>query len=117
MKVAWKEHYKRLLNVKFPWNPENLLEVTLIQLRAHSVMITKAISRMRLVEMLKPVGEVGAVLVPDLIVAIIAEGKIPSNWQESYIVSLYTGKGDALNRGNYRGLKLINKYSRCWSEL
>ena len=33
--------------------------------------------------------------------------KIPSDWQESYIVSLYKGKSDALNRGNYKGLNLI----------
>ena len=29
--------------------------------------------------------------------------------QESFLVNLYTGKGDALNRGNYRGLKLIEQ--------
>ena len=33
----------------------------------------------------------------------------PIDWQESYIVSLYKGKGDALNKGNYRGLKLIEQ--------
>ena len=27
----------------------------------------------------------------------------------SFIVNLYWGKGDALNRGNYRGLKLIEQ--------
>ena len=25
-KEAWKEHYKRLLNIEFPWNPEDLSE-------------------------------------------------------------------------------------------
>ena len=60
-------------------------------------------------EMLKPVGEAGAVEVPDLIEDIISEGCIPTDWQESFIVNLYKGKGDALNRGNYRGLKLIEQ--------
>ena len=23
---AWKQHYERLLNVEFPWNPEDLSE-------------------------------------------------------------------------------------------
>ena len=23
-RAAWKEHYERLLNVEFPWNPEDL---------------------------------------------------------------------------------------------
>ena len=60
-------------------------------------------------EMLKPVGEAGAVEVRDLIEDIISEGCIPTDWQESFIVNLYKGKGDALNRGNYRGLKLMEK--------
>ena len=60
-------------------------------------------------EMLKPVGEAGAVEVRDLIEDIISEGCIPTDWQESFIVNLYKGKGDALKRGNYRGLKLIEQ--------
>ena len=60
-------------------------------------------------EMLKPVGEAGAVEVRDLIEDIISEGCIPTDWQESFIVNLYKGKGDALNRGNYTGLKLIEQ--------
>ena len=40
---------------------------------------------------------------------IISEGRIPADWQESFIVNLYKGKGDALIRGNYRGLKLIEQ--------
>ena len=82
-------------------------------------MITKAISKMDsgkaagpsgiVAEMLKPVGESGAIEVHHLIEDIISEGRIPTDWQESYIVKLYKGKGDALNRGNYRGLKLIDQ--------
>ena len=60
-------------------------------------------------ELLKPVGEAGAVEVRDLIEEIISEGCIPTDYQESYIVNLYKGKGDALNRGNYRGLKWIEQ--------
>ena len=60
-------------------------------------------------EMLKPVGESGAIEVRHLIEDIISEGRIPTDWQESYIISLYKGKGDALNTGNYRGLKLMIK--------
>ena len=37
---------------------------------------------------------------------IIKEGRIPSDWNLSYIVSLYKGKGDALFRGSYRDLKM-----------
>ena len=66
-------------------------------------MITKAISKMAsgkaagpsgiVAEMLKPVGESGAIEVHHLIEDIISEGRIPTDWQESYIVNLYKGKG------------------------
>ena len=59
--------------------------------------------------MLKPVGEAGAIEVHALIEDIISEGSIPIEWQESFIVNLFKCKGDALNRGNYMGLKLIEQ--------
>ena len=121
-KEAWREHYERLLNVEFPWNPEDLSEESPVEGPSEPItleMITKAISKMAsgkaagpsgiVAEMLKPVGEAGAVEVRDLIEDIISEGCIPTDWQESFIVNLYKGKGDALNRGNYRGLKLIEQ--------
>ena len=35
-------------------------------------------------------------------------GVIPSDWEDSFIINIYKGKGDALERGNYRGLKLLD---------
>ena len=46
-------------------------------------------------------------VVADLINSIIRDRKVPKDWEESYIINLYKGKGDALVRGNYRGLKLL----------
>ena len=63
-------------------------------------------------KMLKSVGEAGAVMVCDLIEDTISEGCIPTGWQESFIVKLYEGKGDAINRGNYRGLMLIEQVKK-----
>ena len=51
----------------------------------------------------------GASMIRDLAAAIIRDGKIPSDWEQSFIVCLYKGKGDALERGNYRGLKLTEQ--------
>ena len=60
-------------------------------------------------EMLKPVWEACAEEMRNLVENIISEGCIPTDWQESFIVNIYKGKEDALNRGNYRGLKLIEQ--------
>ena len=51
----------------------------------------------------------GASMIRDLAVAIICDGKVPSDWEQSFIVCLYKGKGDALERGNYCGLKLTEQ--------
>ena len=48
----------------------------------------------------------GASMIRDLTAAIIRDGKVSSDWEQSFIVCLYKGKGDALERGNYCGLKL-----------
>ena len=45
-------------------------------------------------------------MITDLATAIIRDGKVPTDWEQCFIVCLYKGNGDALDRGNYRGLKL-----------
>ena len=48
-------------------------------------------------------------MIRDLATVIICDGKVPTDWEQSFIVCLYKGKGDALDRGNYRGLKLTER--------
>ena len=61
------------------------------------------------VEMIRAASDMGASMIRDLTVAIIRDGKVPSDWEQSFIVCLYKGRGDALERGNYRGLKLTEQ--------
>ena len=82
-------------------------------------MVKKAISQMKAgkapgpsdiaVEMVRAAGDMGASMIRDLAAAIIRDGKVPSDWELSFIVCLYKGKGHALERGNYRGLKLTEQ--------
>ena len=111
-----------LLNVEFLWNPGGLSEIYPVEGPSEPIttaMVRKAINKMSLgkaadpsgivAEMLKAAGSSGASMIRDLIEDIIFENRIPSEWQESHIASVYKGKGDALNRSNYRGLKLIDQ--------
>ena len=59
--------------------------------------------------MIRAAGDMGASMIRDLAAAIIRDGKIPSDWEQSFTVCLYKGKGDALERGNYRRLKLTEQ--------
>ena len=119
-KGAWHQHYERLLNVEFPWDKENLPPFDPVQ--GPAVYITKemvvgAVKKLKngkapgpsgvVGEMLKASGDAGIDMLHHLVNAIIRDGSVPVDWQESYIISLYKGKGSALERGNYRGLKLL----------
>ena len=82
-------------------------------------MVKKAISQMKagkapgpsgiMVEMIQAASDMGASMSCYLAAAIIRDGKVPSDWEQSFIVCLYKGKGDALERGNYCGLKLTEQ--------
>ena len=82
-------------------------------------MVKKTISQMKagkapgpsgiVVEMIRAAGDMGASMIRDLAAAIIRDGKVPSDWEQRFIVCLYKGKGDTLERGNYRGLQLTEQ--------
>ena len=82
-------------------------------------LIRKALRKMKcgkaagpsgiIAEMLKAIGEVGIELLTELTEVVFCNGVIPTDWQESFILNLYKGEGDALELGNYQGLKLTNQ--------
>ena len=115
---AWLEHYQRLLN-EFDWDPNHLSDESPLEGPPIPItidLVKKAISQMKagkargssdiVVEMIRAAADKGASMIRDLAAAIIRDGKVPSDWEQSFIVCLYKGKGDALERSNYRGLKL-----------
>ena len=119
---AWLEHYQRLLNAEFDWDPNHLSDESPVEGLPIPItidMVKKDISQMKagkthgpsgiVVEMIRAAGDTGASMIHDLAVAIIRDGKIPSDWEQSFIVCLYKGKGDALDRGSYRDLKLTEQ--------
>ena len=68
-------------------------------------MVKKAISQMKagkapgpsgiVVEMIRAAGDTGAFMIRDLAVAIIRDGMVPSDWEQSFIVCLYEGKSSS----------------------
>ena len=119
---AWLEHYHGLLNAEFDWDPSHLSDESPVEGPPIPItidMVKKAFSQMKagkapgpsgiVVEMIRAAGDMGASMIRDLAAATICDGKVPSDWEQSFIVCLYKGKGDALERGNYRGLKLTEQ--------
>ena len=119
---AWKQHYQYLLNVEFPWDETSLSHIEPSVSPAPFVtanMVLSSIQKMKLgkspgtsnviAEMLKASPDQCSELIADLINTIVNKGKVPEEWSNSYIVNLFKGKGSALERGNYHGLKLADQ--------
>ena len=119
---AWLEHYQRFLNTEFDWDPDHLSHEPPVEgppIPISIYIVKKAISQMKagkamgssgiVVEMTREAGDMGTSMIPDLAAAIICDGKVPSNWEQSFIVCPHSGNGNALHKGNYHGLKLTEQ--------
>ena len=88
-------------------------------IRIEKKMVREAVSKMKkdkaagsscvVAEMLKAAGETGIEMITNLTNQIVREGVIPADWDLSTIVNCYKGKGKVLDRGNYRGLKMMDQ--------
>ena len=103
---AWLEHYKRLLNVEFDWDPDHLSYQSPVEgppIPSTINMVEKAIWQMKagkasgpsgiVVEMIRAAGDMGASMIHDLAVAIIRDGKVPSDWEQSSMSASTREKG------------------------
>ena len=101
---AWLEHYQRLLNVEFDWDPDHLSYQPPVEDPPIPItidMVKKAIFQMKagkalgpsgiVVEMIRAAGDMGPSMICDLAAAIICNGKVPSDWEQSFIVCLDKG--------------------------
>jgi len=58
-------------------------------------------------EMIQAAEGIGTQWLLDLCNGIVKEGCIPEDWKLSVILPIYKGKGDPLECGSYRGIKLL----------
>ena len=104
--------FQKLLNVEFDWDPDHLSDEPPVEdppILITTDMVKKAISQMKMgkapgpsgtvVEMIRAAGDMGASMIRDFAAAVIQDGKVPSDCEQSFIVCLYKGKGEALERG------------------
>jgi len=130
IKEVWKRHYETLLNEEFDWNRDSLETAYAVSGPAEEIStseVRSAIAKMKSgkatgqsgigAEMLKAAGETGVSWVTDLCNVIVKEGRIPADWKKSWIVSVYKGKGDALDCGSYRGIKLLDQVMKVFERV
>ena len=58
-------------------------------------------------EMIQATGEIGTQWILDLCNGIVKEGSIPEDWTSTVVLPIYKGKGDPMECGSYRGIKLL----------
>ena len=58
-------------------------------------------------EMIQATGDTGTQWLLDLCNGIAKEGCIPEDWKSSVVLPIYKGKGDPMECGSYRGIKLL----------
>jgi hypothetical protein len=118
---VWSAHYDKLSNEEYAWKREDLSKVDAVcgpreklSVEEVSAAIAKTKSNKSagpsgvVADMLKAAGTEGVLWVTDLCNEIVKEGKIPEDWCKSWMVNVYKGKGDALECGSYRGIKLLD---------
>ena len=117
---AWEQHYEKLCNIEFPWDEESLPAADPVEgppIYITLEMVAAAVKKLKsgksggpsgvVGELIKACDEGGMQHLCLLINSIVKEYQIPTDWSHSYLISLFKGKGSALERGNHRGLKLI----------
>ena len=57
--------------------------------------------------MIRATGDTGTQWILDLCNGIVKEGSIPEDWKSSLVLPIYKGKGDPMECGSYRGIKLL----------
>ena len=58
-------------------------------------------------DLLREVGGDGLRILTKIFQEIVEGGEIPDDWKLSLTVPIYKGKGDALDCGRYRGIRLL----------
>ena len=58
-------------------------------------------------EMIQATGDTGTQWILDLCNGIVKEGSIPDDWKSSVVLPIYKGKGDPMECGSYRGIRLL----------
>jgi hypothetical protein len=117
---VWKAHYDKISNEEFMWNKESIGGVGAVNGPCEKLSydeVNKAIQKMKghkasgptgvVADMIKASGVSGTEWVTDVCNAVVRDGKVPEDWNKSWMVNVYKGKGDALECGSYRGIKLL----------
>lgn len=119
----WKEYFEKLLNEENKWDGKtewvnaNNKEDDKEKHQIHRDEVEDALRKMKVdkaagpsgivTEMIKAAESIGVDGLTDLCNVIVSEGHIPEDWKSSLLIPVYKGKGDPMDCGSYRAIKLL----------
>ena len=121
VKERWREYMERLLNIENDWDGvlegdkvegpcelinEKEVEEAIKVMKAGKAGKAGGTSEM-VGEMLKAAGKKGIKRLTELCNQVVREGAIPREWQLSTLIPIFKGKGDPMECGSYRAVKLL----------
>ena len=69
------------------------------------------------IEVWRGLGEEGIRWLTNLFNTILRTHRMPEEWRNSKLISLFKNKGDAQVCGNYRGIKLLSHTMKLWERV
>ena len=122
---VWKNYMEKLMNEENEWDGE----VSALPVQGPGCQLTveefsRALKKCKsgkaagpsgvTTDMIEATDEEGTEWMADLCNRILKEGHIPSDWTKSILVPIYKKKGDPLECGNYRGIKLLEQAMKLY---
>ena len=118
IKERWREYFDTLLNIEndrdqlieceanegpIPNVSELEVKEALKQMKTGKSVGSSGIST----DLIKGLKDIGVNMIKDTLEMIWREERVPKEWLKSEIVPIYKQKGDPLECGNYRGIKIL----------
>ena len=115
---VWKEHMEKIMNEENEWDQKTEADVVEGPVeRVSREEVVKAMEEMKTgkaagpsevgIEMIAASGETGISVIMQLCQDVLDGRGMPDEWSLSVLVPIFKGKGDAMNCGSYRGVKLL----------
>ena len=124
----WREYFSNLLNVENA--REQFGEVPAVEGPVQKISreeVKKAIESMKKgkaaccsglpIDLIKHLGESGVDMMHEILKRVREEEHMPEEWKKSEIVPIYNQKGDPLECGNFRGIKLLEHGMKMFEKI
>ena len=124
---CWRQYFENLLNEENPYELENVEIIEGPVEMPSELEIKRALKKMKngkapgpsgvTSDMIKLAGDPAVKELLRLCEFMMREESIPEIWEESHTTTVFKGKGDAMECGSYRGIRLLEHCMKIWEKV